>query len=122
MTDRYTRILLTVIALLLAGFLWRPLLETRTVSAQAAACGTAQAPCYVNIVGGPPSGAWQGAPILAFDAQAESRAQAQATQTCGTATAPCYATIIGGPGSLESWQGVPLIVIDSQRIVPRRNP
>jgi hypothetical protein len=120
MVDRYTKIVLTVIAVILIGLLVRPLFDAQTVNAQLAACGTPETPCHVNIMGGPPGGAWQGAPIFVFDAKAEARAQTQ--QTCGTPATPCYAMIVGGPGSLGSWQGTPLVVIDSQRIVPRRNP
>jgi hypothetical protein len=121
MVDRYTKMVLTVIALALTGLLGRSMLEVRAVNAQAPVCGAADTPCYVQIAGGPPGGAWLGAPLLVFDNQAEARAQAQ--QTCGTASSPpCFSTIVGGPGSLGDWRGVPLVVIDAQRIVPRLGP
>lgn len=122
MVDRYTKIVLTLIAVALMGLLMRALLDVRAVNAQqSAACGTAETPCLVSIVGGPPTGAaWQGAPMSVFDAQADARAQAQ--QTCGSASTPCYALVVGGPGDVGGWRGVPLLVIDSQRIVPRRSP
>jgi hypothetical protein len=70
----------------------------------------------VTILGGPP-GAWQGAPINVYDAPAEAREQAR--QMCGTPSSPCHSVIVGGPGSVGSWQGQPVIILDSQRIVPR---
>ena len=73
MVDRYTKFVLTVIALALVGLLARSSLVPRGVEAQAPdvpLCGTVTAPCYVSVVGGPPSlGAWQGAPIIVLDSQ-----------------------------------------------------
>jgi hypothetical protein len=124
MVDRYTKVVLTVIAAALIGLMSRPLLEVPTVGAQLAACGLPERPCHVSIAGGPPAGTWQGAPMVVFDPQAEARAQAQAQvqQTCGAPANPCYAVIIGGPGGPAGWQGWPLLTMNSQQLVPRRNP
>lgn len=139
MVDRYTKTVLTVIAAALVGLLVRPLLETTPAGAQQQQqaprpqqeaqqptpqpqffCGTPDAPCFVSLVGGPPSGTWQGAPIAVYDAQADARAQAAAQRLCGGAgLPPCATMIIGGPDGLGAWRGVPLVVIDAQRIVPR---
>jgi len=119
MVDRYTKIVLTVIAVMLTGSFVRSQLEPQTALAQPAACGAPENPCAVSIVGGPPAaGVWQGAPLLVFDGQVEARAQAQ--QPCGRAGDPCYAVVVGGPGA--GWQGAPLVILDSLRIVPRRTP
>ncbi len=73
MVDRYTKVVLTVIALALVGLLARSSLVPGHVEAQTpdlVSCGTIAAPCYVSLVGGPPSlGAWQGGPIVILDAQ-----------------------------------------------------
>lgn len=79
MVDRYTKIVLTLIAVALMGLLMRALLDVRAVNAQQSAA-------------------------------------------CGAAETPCLVTIVGGPGDVGGWRGVPLLVIDSQRIVPRRSP
>jgi hypothetical protein len=120
MVDRYTKIVLTVIAVLLAGLLVRSLLEAQPAVAQLApACGTLDRPCAVSLVGGPVAGAWQGAPLVVYDGYAEARA-AQTPPACGRANDPCYGFISGGPGG--GWQGAPLVILDSHRIVPRRTP
>jgi hypothetical protein len=73
MVDRYTKLVLTVIALALIGLLARPSLAPRTVEAQqpyGPACGTAAAPCHVLVVGGPNNlGAWRGGPVVFIDSQ-----------------------------------------------------
>ncbi len=72
MVDRYTKFVLTVIAVALVGLLARSSLVPGRVEAQAdvSTCGTLAAPCYVSLVGGPPNlGAWQGVPIVILDAQ-----------------------------------------------------
>lgn len=120
MVDRYTKIVLTVIAVMLTGLLARSLLEVPTAVAQPAACGAPANPCAVSIVGGPVAGAWQGAPIFVFDNQVEARAQAR--PPCGRAGDPCQAVIVGGPAGLQSWQGAPLVIFDSLRVMPRTTP
>jgi hypothetical protein len=73
MIDRYTKLVLTVIALALIGLVARPAFAPRTVEAQQGygpACGTAAAPCHVYVVGGPASlAAWRGGPIVFIDSQ-----------------------------------------------------
>lgn len=121
MVDRYTRIVLTVIAVTLTGLFVRSLVEPRPAVAQGPVCGAPDNPCAVSIVGGPAvAGAWQGGPIYAFDAQADLRAREQ--PPCGRAGDPCYTVLVGGPPSLQGWQGAPLIVVESVRIVPRTTP
>ena len=119
MVDRYTKIVLTVIAVLLAGLLVRSLLEVPPAAAQLGACGTLDRPCAVSLIGGPVAGAWQGAPLVVYDGQAQARA-AQTPPPRGRPNDPCYGFIAGGPGG--GWQGAPLVILDSHRIVPRRTP
>lgn len=72
MIDRYTRCVLTVIALALLALLVRPSFAPRTVEAQpyGPACGTPAAPCHVYVVGGPSTlGAWRGGPLMLIDSQ-----------------------------------------------------
>ena len=52
MVDRYTKFILTVIAVALVALLMRPLFEVNRVDAQVAGCGVS-APCFVQVVGGP---------------------------------------------------------------------
>lgn len=119
MVDRYTKIVLTVIAVMLTGLLIRPLLEAQTALAQPQACGAPTNPCAVSVVGGPIAGGWQGAPIAVFDGQAD--AWARARPPCGRVGDPCFAVVVGGPaGGLAGWQGAPLIILDTHRIVPRQ--
>lgn len=120
MVDRYTKIVLTVIAVMLTGLLVRSLAEVHTAVAQPVACGAPGNPCAVSIVGGPVAGAWQGAPIFVFDTQAEARAQAR--PPCGRAGDPCQAVVVGGPAGLAGWHGAPLVTLDSLRVVPRTTP
>lgn len=120
MVDRYTKLVLTVIAVMLTGLLVRSLLEVPPAIAQPPACGAPENPCAVSIVGGPAAGAWQGTPLFVFDSQAETRAQAQ--RPCGRAGDPCHAVVVGGPAGLEGWQGAPLLIFDSLRVFPRTTP
>lgn len=120
MVDRYTKVVLTVIAVMLTGLLLRSLLEAQTAIAQPAACGAPGNPCAVSIVGGPVAGAWQGAPIVVFDSQADARAQAR--PPCGRSGDPCFAVVVGGPAGLGGWQGAPLVIFDSLRTFQRRTP
>jgi hypothetical protein len=79
MIDRYTKVVLTVIALVLVGLLIRPSVAPRSVAAQ------------------------------------------QSIALCGsTPSAPCYVSVVGGPANLGAWQGGPVVILDSQRIAPRR--
>jgi len=52
MVDRYTKCMLTVIALALVALLVRPLFEARQVVAQGTECGVSR-PCSVQVVGVP---------------------------------------------------------------------
>ncbi len=63
MVDRYTRFILTVIALVLVVLAVRPLFESRQVAAQAQG-GEGGRPSLVQIVGGPVPVAITGQPIL----------------------------------------------------------
>ena len=49
MVDRYTKVVLTLIAAALIGLMSRPLLEVQTAGAQLVACGTPERPCHVSI-------------------------------------------------------------------------
>ena len=66
MIDRYTRIVLTVIALALVALVGQNLLGPERVTAQGAPCGDAGRPCQVFVVGGPPS-AWTGLPMMILE-------------------------------------------------------
>ena len=68
MIDRYTRIVLTVIALALVALVGQNLLGPERATAQGAPCGDAGRPCQVLVVGGS-SGAWAGLPVMILDAQ-----------------------------------------------------
>lgn len=68
--DRYTRAVLTVIALALVLLVARGLLEPASVTAQAPVCGDPARPCRVIVVGGPQAlGEWSGLPVLMLDSQ-----------------------------------------------------
>jgi hypothetical protein len=47
MVDRYTKVILTIIALALVALVLRPVLEPRVASA-VSECGTFSNPCYVT--------------------------------------------------------------------------
>ena len=66
MIDRYTRIVLTVIALALVALVGQNLFGPERATAQGAPCGDAGRPCQVVVVGGP-GGAWAGLPLVILD-------------------------------------------------------
>lgn len=48
MIDRYTKVILTVIALALTALVLRPLFELPSATAQGSRCGDIQNPCFVT--------------------------------------------------------------------------
>lgn len=52
MVDRYSKIVLTVIALALVALVVRPMFESGSAGAQARGCGDAMNPCYVTAAAG----------------------------------------------------------------------